>query len=404
MTTEGETMAKNWSTARRLPAAELKELWKRWGAGQNLSQIGRALGVQHCSVRYYLGESGGISKPERVRSERVLSLDEREEISRGLARRESLRSIALRLGRSPSTISREVNRNSNCRGYLFLGPEGYRAATADTKAWERARRPKPCKLARLSRLRRVVALKLSKNWSPEQIQGWLPLRFPDDDRMRISHESIYRTLFVQARGVLRKELANHLRTGRTLRQAGSTGRRTDRKRHGIVDAVSIRERPAEVEDRAVPGHWEGDLLSGSAHSAIVTLVERSSRYTLLAKVDGRDTSTVVTAIKRQITKLPAELKKSLTWDRGMELSSHKQLSIATDIEVYFCDPQSPWQRGTNENTNGLLRQYFPDRTNLTVHSQAELNKIARQLNERPRKTLGFRTPAEIFSRAVALTV
>ena len=221
--------------------------------------------------------------------------------------------------------------------------------------------------------------------------------------MRISHETIYRSLFIQTRGVLKRELARHLRTGRTLRQAGNTGRKTDRKQNGIVDAVSIRERPAEVEDRAVPGHWEGDLLSGSAHSAIVTLVERQSRYTLLAKVDSRETSTVVAAIKRQITRLPMQLRKSLTWDRGMELASHKDFSVATDVDVYFCDPQSPWQRGTNENTNGLLRQYFPDRTDLSAFSQAELNKVARQLNERPRKTLAFQTPAEMFSRTVALT-
>jgi len=259
-------------------------------------------------------------------------------------------------------------------------------------------------LARHPRLRHVVALKLSQNWSPEQIQGWLLLRFRKHECMRISHETIYRSLFVQSRGVLKRQLAEHLRSGRTLRQAGNTGKKTDRKRNGIVDAVSIRERPAEVEDRAVPGHWEGDLLSGSAHSAIVTLVERASRYTLLAKIDSRETTTVVAAIKRQIAKLPAELKKSLTWDRGMELASHKQFSIATNVDVYFCDPQSPWQRGTNENTNGLLRQYFPDRTNLALFTQAELNKVARQLNERPRKTLGFHTPAEIFSKAVALTV
>lgn len=386
-----------------MSAAELKELWQRWRAGQNLCQIGRALAVTHCAVRGYLLESGGISMQQRTRHARVLSLAEREEISRGLARHESLRSIARRLGRSPSTICREVNRNCNARGYRAPGPGGYRAATADAKAWERSRRPTPCKLARFPRLRQVVACKLSQNWSPEQIEGWLPLRFPDDDCMRVSHETIYRSLFVQSRGVLKKELARHLRTGRTLRQAGNTGRRTDRKHTGIVDAVSIRERPPEVEDRAVPGHWEGDLLSGSAHSAIVTLVERRSRYTLLAKVGGRDTSTVVAAIKRQIAKLPVELKKSLTWDRGMELASHKDFSVATDVAVYFCDPQSPWQRGTNENTNGLLRQYFPDRTDLSDFSQAELSKVARQLNERPRKTLGFQTPAEIFSRTVALT-
>jgi IS30 family transposase len=397
-------MAKNWAdNNKRISTAELKKLWQRWRAGENLSQIGKALAVTHGAVRSRLLRSGGIAVPQRARSARVLSLADREEISRGLARRESLRSIARRLGRAPSTISREVNRNANCRGYLSPGPGGYRAATADAKAWDRARRPKECKLARLPRLRRLVALKLSQNWSPEQIQGWLPLRFPDDDCMRISHETVYRSLFVQSRGVLKRELAQHLRTGRTLRQAGSTGKKTDRKRNGIVDAISIRARPPEVEDRAVPGHWEGDLLSGSAHSAIVTLVERKSRFTLLAKLDGRDSSTVVAAIKRQLRKLPSELKKSLTWDRGMELARHKDFSIATSVDVYFCDPQSPWQRGTNENTNGLLRQYFPDRTDLTVFSQAELNKVARQLNERPRKTLDFRTPAEIFSNAVALT-
>jgi IS30 family transposase len=387
----------------RLTRREVKELWRRWRAGQNLCQIGRALEVTHCSIRNHLLESGGISPPERKRSSRVLSLAEREEISRGLARHESLRSIARRLGRSPSTISREVNRNCNCRGYLAAGPGGYRAASADTRAWTRARRPKACKLARLSRLRRLVAVKLTRNWSPQQIQGWLALRFPDDDRMRISHETIYRTLFVQSRGVLKKELTAHLRTRRTLRQAGSTGKNANRKHTGIKDAVSIRQRPPEVEDRAVPGHWEGDLLSGAGRSAIVTLVERRSRYTLLAKVNGRDTSTVIAAIKQQITKLPAELRKSLTWDRGMELASHKEFTVATDVAVYFCDPQSPWQRGTNENTNGLLRQYFPDGTDLRVFSQAELNKVARELNERPRKTLGYCTPAEIFSKAVALT-
>lgn len=398
-------MAKNWSSSpQRKSAAELRELWQRWRAGQNLSEIGRALAVSHTAVRSYLLESGGISMPQRKRNARMLSFAEREEISRGLARHESLRSIARRLKRSPSTISREVNRNCNCRGYLSPSPGGYRAATADQKAWARARRPKQCKLAQLARLRRVVAFKLSQNWSPEQIQGWLRLRFPDDDSMRISHETIYRSLFIQSRGVLRRELARHLRTGRTLRQAGKTGRQTDKKRVGIVDAVSIRERPPEVEDRAVPGHWEGDLLSGSAHSAIVTLVERKSRYTLLAKVDGRDTATVVAAIKRQITKLPAQLRKSLTWDRGTELASHKDFTVATDVDVYFCDPQSPWQRGTNENTNGLLRQYFPDRTNLSAFSQADLNKVACQLNARPRKTLDFHTPAEVFSQTVALTV
>lgn len=386
-------MAKNWNRP-GIGTEGLKELWSRWRAGQNLCQVGRALKLNRTAVRDYLLKAGGVAMPQRKRNIRVLTLREREEISRGLAQGESLRSIARRLERSPSTISREVNRNCNSRGYLAPGPGGYRAATADEKAWDRALRPKLCKLAQHARLRRTVARRLSKNWSPEQIQGWLPVRFPDDDHMRISHESIYRSLFVQSRGVLKKELARHLRTGRTLRQAGATGRKTNRKFNGIKDLVSIRDRPAEVEDRAVPGHWEGDLISGSANSSIVTLVERSSRYTLLAKVDSRDTKTVVTAIKKQIRRLPSELWKSLTWDRGTELASHKELTIATDVAVYFCDPQSPWQRGTNENTNGLLRQYFPDRTNLRAFSQAELNKVSRELNERPRKTLGFQTPAE----------
>lgn len=392
-------MAKNWTTS-RIQASVLKEIWTRWRAKQNLSEIGRALALTHCSVRNRLVETGGIPPPPRKRSKRVLSTTEREEISRGLARRESLRSIARRLGRSPSTICREVNRNANNRGYLARGIAGYRATTADAKAWERARRPKLCKLARLPRLRRAVAFKLTQDWSPEQIHGWLPLEYPDDDCMRISHESIYRSLFVQARGVLRKELARHLRTGRTIRQGGTTGRKTRRARSGIVDAVSIRERPAEVEDRAVPGHWEGDLLSGSAYSSIVTLVERKSRYVLLVKIANRETATVVAAIKRHITKLPAELRKSITWDNGLEMAGHREFSVATDVDVYFCDPYSPWQRGTNENTNGLLRQYFPDGTELRQFSQGELNRVARRLNERPRKTLGFRTPVEVFSEAL----
>ena len=362
--------------------------------------IGRALKVTHCAVRHHLLETGGIPPVPRKRSARVLSMSEREEISRGLARKESLRSIAQRIGRSPSTVCREVNRNANNRGYRAPGPAGYRAITADAKAWERARRPKPCKLALSARLRRVVARKLSHEWSPEQIHGWLPLQYPDDVSMRISHESIYRSLFVQARGVLRKELARHLRTKRTIRQGGTTGLRTRKSRFGIVDAVSIRERPAEVEDRAVPGHWEGDILSGAAKSHIVTLVERSSRLTLLIKIPNRETANVVKAIKRHITKLPKELRKSLTWDNGAEMAAHKVLTLATDIAVYFCDPSSPWQRGSNENTNGLLRQYFPDGVDLRQFSQAHLNKVANRLNTRPRKTLGYQTPAQFFSASL----
>lgn len=391
------------STQNRLSESDRKDLWQRWRAGQSLSEIGRALHVTHCAIRNQLLESGGVSPAQRVRSARTLTLHDREEISRGLARGDSLRCIARQLGRPASTISREVKRNSGRGGYLAAGDRGYRAASADAKAWARACRPKKCKLARITRLQRVVAYKLSQNWSPQQIQGWLRLRFPGDERMHVSHETIYRSLFIQARGVLKKELTQHLRTGRTLRRARNAGRNDGRRKAGIVDAVCISDRPAEVEDRAVPGHWEGDLLSGARHSAIATLVERRSRYTMLVKIADKGTDSVVSAIKKQITKLPSELRKSLTWDRGMELASHKNFSVATNIDVYFCDPHSPWQRGTNENTNGLLRQYFPDGIDLSSFTQAQLNRVARQLNERPRKTLLFHTPAETFSRTVALT-
>jgi IS30 family transposase len=312
---------------------------------------------------------------------------EREEISRGLGRDESLRGIAVRLNRPASTISREVERNG--------GSSRYRAVEADSKAWSRARRPKVCKLELEARLQRCVAFKLSQNWSPEQISGWLEQRYPDDERMRISHETIYRSLFIQARGVLKKELQAHLRTRRKMRRSKKSS--TEGQQRGqIIDAVPISERPAEVEDRAVPGHWEGDLISGSKNSHIATLVERHSRFTMLVKVAGKDTDTVVAAVKKQIIKLPTELRRSLTWDRGTEMAAHKDFSVATDVKVYFCDPQSPWQRGSNENTNGLLRQYFPKGIELSGYSQAELNKVARQLNERPRKTLGFQTPAHIL--------
>lgn len=383
------------SSARRLTGTQLEELWLRWRAGQSLSEIGRALDVTHHAVREQLVPYGGISPPPRRRKASSLSFAEREEVSRGLSRGDSLRAIGRRLGRSPSTVSREVIRNG--------GRTNYRAAKADVAAGRRARRPKLCKLALLTRLRRIVAVKLSLNWSPEQISGWLRLRFPTDDKMQISHETIYRSLFIQARGVLKKELRLHLRTRRSLRRARNATYTYSPRRHGIVDAVSISARPAEIEDRAVPGHWEGDLLAGANDSCIATLVERQSRYTMLVKLTDKHTVTVVAALKKQITKLPTELRRSLTWDRGMELANHKQFTMATDVAVYFCDPRSPWQRGTNENTNGLLRQYYPDGTNLTLVTQTELNAVARELNQRPRKTLGFETPAKIFSQSVALT-
>jgi IS30 family transposase len=376
---------------RRLNARERVDLWQRWRRGQSLSEIGRALGKAPASVFGLVRARGGLSPAPRRRSPRALSTVEREEISRGLSRGVPLRQIAARLGRAPSTISREVRRNG--------GAVRYRAAKADTLAWRRARRPKPSKLALQARLQRCVALKLSENWSPEQISGWLEQRYQDDDRMRISHETIYRSLFIQARGVLKKELQGHLRSRRKMRH-GKQATTKGQPRGQIIDAVSIRQRPSEVEDRAVPGHWEGDLITGSGNSHIATLVERRSRFTMLVKVRGKDATSVTKAVKMKMLRLPAELRRSLTWDRGTEMAHHKAFSVATDVKVYFCDPQSPWQRGTNENTNRLLRQYFPKGTELSQHSQIELNRVARQLNERPRKTLGFRTPAETLHAAL----
>jgi IS30 family transposase len=324
----------------------------------------------------------------------ALSLREREEISRGIVAGHSLRTIAQALGRSPSTVSREVHRNG--------GRCEYRASTADQAAWERALRPKRCKLVENRALARIVATKLKRWWSPEQIAGWLKRHYPEDENGQVSHETIYRSLFIQARGALKKELLGHLRSRRAMRQS----RHKTLKGEGlgqITNTVSIRERPASVEDRAVPGHWEGDLIFGSKNSQIATLVERHTRYVLLAKVDGKDTETVINALIKQAHKLPSELYKSLTWDRGHEMADHQRFSLSTDIEVFFCDPHSPWQRGSNENTNGLLRQYFPKGTDLSVHSQGKLSAVARQLNERPRETLEFESPAERFSACVAST-
>jgi IS30 family transposase len=324
----------------------------------------------------------------------ALTLDERELISRGIAALHSIRSIAQELCRPPSTVSREISRNG--------GYDKYRAVDAENRAWVRALRPKRCKLATNKLLQRVISNKLTIHWSPEQIAGWLRRTYPDEEHNQVSHETIYRSLFVQARGVLKKELMQYLRSKRTIRRS----RHASLKRDGlgqIKDAVSIRERPASVEDRAVSGHWEGDLIGGSKNSYIATLVERHSRYVMLAKVANKDTQSVVSALIKQVHKLPRELYKSMTWDRGKDLSDHRRFTLATNIDVYFCDPQSPWQRGSNENTNRLLRQYFPKGTDLSVHSQVHLNKIARQLNERPRKTLQFETPAERFSQCVALT-
>ncbi len=372
-------------------AGQSAELWERWKRGEGLKAIGRVLGKPSSCIFAHIKPSGGIKPPARRRSRLALSLAEREDISRGLVAGRSVRSMARALGRSPSTVSREIVRNG--------GSRWYRAAAADRRAWKQALRPKLCKLAVHGQLRQAVAAKLERNWSPEQIAGWLKRMHPGTEACQVSHETIYRSLYVQARGVLKKELMQHLRSRRPIRRS----RHATQKRRKIANAVSIRERPASIEDRAVPGHWEGDLLCGSKISRIVTLVERHSRYVMLAKVPNGETKTVVNALIKQARKLPDELYKSLTWDRGKELTDHQRFTMETNIAVYFCDPQSPWQRGTNENTNRLLRQYFPHGTDLTSYSQAHLNSVARELNERPRKTLDFQTPAERFSQCVAST-
>lgn len=375
-----------------LSASQKAELWQRWKSGQSLSDIGRALGKHAGSVHGIVSSNGGIIPVVRRRSRLALTLAEREEISRGIATDSSIRQIAATIGRPPSTVSREIERHG--------GRNTYRASEADSQAWDRARRPKPCRLATHDRLQRIVANKLKLDWSPEQIAGWLKLKFPNDECLRVSHETIYRSLFIQARGVLRKELIGHLRSRRMMRRSKNAS--TDGQPRGqIVDGLSIRERPADVEDRAIPGHWEGDLITGSKNTHIATLVERHSRFTMLVKVHGKDTASVVTALSKQVRKLPSELRRSLTWDRGMEMAHHKKFTVATDVQVYFCDPQSPWQRGTNENTNRLLRQYFPKGTDLSGYSQSDLNKVALRLNQRPRKTLSFYTPADRLETSVA---
>jgi IS30 family transposase len=382
-------------SAQGLSAAQKKELWERWKAGESLTEIGRALEKRTGSVHWALKATGGFAPPHRHRSKWALSLSEREEISRGVAAGDSFRAIAARLGRSASSVSREVNRNG--------GRLNYRATKGEERAWEKARRPKRCLLANNARLRDVVAKKLKEDFSPEQVSGWLKRHYPNDEAMRVSAETIYRTLFVQARGALKKELLVHLRSGRTMRyprkrSSASTGRPGQ-----IKDAISIRERPPEAEDRAVPGHWEGDLLAGSRNTYIATLVERSSRFVRLVRLTDKQTTSVVEALSDRITELPRAMMESLTWDRGTEMADHKKFTVATDVMVYFCDPRSPWQRGTNENTNRLLRQYLPKGSDLSVHTQHELDLIAMKLNTRPRKTLGYRTPADTLAQTVALT-
>ena len=369
-------------------------MWERWQRGESLQTIAQLFDRNHSSVQRILRATGGIRPLERRRAAKALSLAEREEISRAMVAGQSIRSIAKSLGRAASTVGREICRNG--------GAGCYRANLAEQYAWDRALRPKTCKLVKNRQLAQVVAQKLRQRWSPEQIAGWLKREYPVDESQHVSHETIYRTLYIQARGALKKELVEHLRRTRTMRRSRHHTQKNDDRRH-IPDMVSISERPAKVEDRAVPGHWEGDLLSGSGQTQIATLVERQSRYLMLIKTPTKDTQTVVNALIKAARKLPQELAKSLTWDRGWEMLDHKRFTLATDIQVYFCDPRTPWQRGTNENTNGLLRQYFPKGTDISVYSQAQLNAVARSLNERPRKTLDFQTPAERFSLAVAST-
>ena len=378
----------------KLSALQRTEMWSRWKLGQSLHEIGRAFGKDHGVIDFMLSQHGGVAPAVRHRSLRTLTLAERENISRGIASGSSIREIAKALQWAVSTVSREVARHG--------GRPLYRANEADHQAWDSALRPKVCLLAIRVKLRKIVASKLILDWSPEQISGWLKIQYPDDECMRVSHETIYRSLFIQARGVLKKELIQHLRTKRRIRRSRHS---RDSGHHSgqIVDAISIRERPAEIEDRAIPGHWEGDLLGGTNNSHIATLVERHSRFTMLVKVSGKDTTAVVAALSRHVRKLPASLRRSLTWDRGLEMAQHKTFTVATDVKVFFCDPQSPWQRGSNENTNGLLRQYFPKKTDLSSHSQAELDRVALRLNQRPRKTLGFETPASRLRASVATT-
>ena len=376
---------------RHFTVEELTSLWQRWKRGQNLVQIGRALDRQPATILQVIRRRGGCAPKPQCRSARALQLAEREEISRCLAAGHSIRAIARTLGRAPSTISREIARNG--------GERAYRATLADRHAWERARRPQQPLLARHPRLRQWVANQLERDWSPRQISIGLQKDFPDDAHMRVSHETIYRSLFLQARNVLKAELIKHLRRAGYMRRPKAAACPVP----VLAEGISIRERPPEVEDRAVPGHWEGDLLMGGQSSQIATLVERHSRYVMLVKIDSKDTVCVTQALAKHIRRLPAELRRSLTWDRGSEMAGHKDFTIATDMKVYICDPRSPWQRGSNENTNGLLRQYFPKGQDLSRVTQPELNRVAGLLNERPRETLNWQSPQEALAAIVAAT-
>lgn len=375
--------------SRRMSEAQRSVLWREWRSGQPINAIAQRLGMSAPSVYGHLRRHGGIAPRVRVRQAGQLSLSEREEVSRGLACEHSIRCIARTLNRSPSTISREINRNG--------GRGKYRAIDADRAAWLRSSRPKPLRLSSNLPLKRLVQRKLFVNWSPQQIAGWLKATYPADEQMHVSHETIYQSLFIQSRGLFKQELTKHLRTQRKYRKAKN---HQMAPRGPLLDVISIRERPAAVEDRAVPGHWEGDLIQGGSNSYIATVVERQTRFVVLVKVKSKETTEVVKSLSRQMKKLPSLLRQSLTWDRGAEMASHRQFTLATDMDVYFCDPSSPWQRGSNENTNGLLRQYFPKGECLSHYTQQQLNRVASQLNGRPRKTLEYRTPAEMLDQVL----
>jgi len=379
----------------RFSAEDRETIWNMREAGVPVKRIAKHLGRQNSSLRMFIADHGGTRPTGRERSELRLSLEEREEISRGLAAGLSIRAIAAGLERSPSTVCREVNANG--------GRRKYRALQADRGAQKRALRPRRAKLSQCRRLRGTVERKLEALWSPQQISAWLAETYPDNPEMQVSHETIYQSLFVQSRGALRKELHACLRTGRAMRRAkaytkGGVGQGQ------LSNMVMISERPAEVKDRAVPGHWEGDLIFGKRMTTIGTLVERHSRYLILLKLpNGHGAEAVRKAMTKRILTLPAQLRRSITWDQGKEMAEHVQFTVDTGVQIYFCDPKSPWQRGSNENTNGLLRQYLPRSSDLSQCTQRELDAIARSLNTRPRQTLGWMTPSKAFADAVALT-
>jgi len=387
-------MSRPYRTRKLLSVAEQNRLWETRGRGATSAEIAEAVGTVPATINLWIVMRGGVAPAARHRARIALTLGEREEISRGVASQEGVRALARRLGRDPGTISREIRRNGG-RGH-------YRANRADRRAWARACRPKGCRLAASPRLCAVVTAKLREQWSPEQIAAWLRRTYPDDPMMQVSHETIYRTLYIQARGTLKHELTAHLRRRRRVRRSRGAAQRGATQGQ-LVDVISISERSPSATDRAVPGHWEGDLLLGAKGSQVATLVERHSRFVLLARIPRRDSATVVHALARRIQRLPAKLKQSLTWDRGKEMAQHKAFTVATDVQVYFCDPHSPWQRGSNENTNGLLRQYFPKGMDLTMHTQRDLDIVARKLNTRPRQTLDWNTPADVFAATVAST-